>query len=228
MSNRRTIGILGGLGPESTIEYYSYITRKYYELYSDYAYPEIVIYSLSFKPFIDAGYELPDQVKEAFERLSKAGADFVVASCNSLHIVYDEIARNLPIPWVSIMDATAEEIKLADIECVGLLGTVFTMGNGFYHRTLARHGIDIVTPVSRDQERVNSIIFDELIRAITNNESRQFVLGCIERMRQKGAEGIILGCTELPFLIKQEDADLRIFDTTVIHAQKALDLALEG
>ena len=223
----KTIGILGGLGPESTLEYYAYITRKYYEIRSDYAYPEIVIYSLSFQDFIDAGYELPDRVKAAIEKMHLAGADFVVASCNSLHLVYDKVFQEVPIPWVSIMDATAEQIKKEGLKKVGLLGTIFTMGKGFYQKALASHGIEAIAPGIEAQKKVNEIIFTELVRAVIKDESRQFVLGCIEELRQNGAQGIVLGCTELPFLIKQEHTSLRVFDTTAIHAQKALDLALE-
>jgi aspartate racemase len=223
----KTIGILGGLGPESTAEYYRYITRKYYDVHADYAYPEIVIYSLTFQPFIDAGYELPDKVEAAIKKMHLAGADFVVASCNSLHLIYEQVAPRVPIPWISIMDATAEAIKKEGLTKVGLLGTVFTMSRGFYQKALAGHGIETVTPYAEAQAKVNDILYNEVVRAIIKDDSRQVVLGCIEELRHKGAQGIVLGCTELPFLIKQEHTDLRVFDTTTIHAQKALDLALE-
>ena len=224
----KTIGILGGLGPESTLEYYRYITRTYYQRYADYAYPEVVIYSLSFQKFIEAGYDLPGEVKAAIEKLHRAGADFVVASCNSVHLVYDRVAGEVPIPWVSIMDATAEQITARGLSKVGLLGTIFTMGQGFYQQALARHGIETVTPGPEAQSKVNEIIFAELVRAEIKEASRRFVLDCIEDLGRNGAQGIVLGCTELPFLIKQEHTALPVFDTTTIHAQKALDLALEG
>lgn len=227
MVMKKTIGILGGLGPESTIAYYAYITRKYYERCNDYAYPDIIISSMSFQPFIEAGYDLPERVKEAIEGLRSAGADFVVASCNSLHIVYDRVSPVSAIPWVSIMDATAERIKEAGLHKVGLLGTMCTMSNDFYQRALAEHGITTITPAVAEQRKVNTIIFDELIRAIATDESRRFVLRCIEELRKNGAEGIVLGCTEIPFLIEQEHSSLPLFDTTAIHAQKALDLALQ-
>jgi len=224
----KTIGILGGLGPESTISYYGYITRRYYELHKDYAYPDIVIYSMSFREFIETGYELPERVKGAIESLEKAGADFVVASCNSVHIVYDQVVGEVSIPWVSIMDATAEQVKKAQMKKVGLLGTIFTMSRGFYVDAFARQGIEMVLPDDEGQKRVSQIIYDELVRAEVKDESRDEVLGIIEGLKAQGAEGIVLGCTELPFLIRQEDTEMRVFDTTTIHAQKALDLALEG
>lgn len=222
----KTIGILGGLGPESTIAYYAHITRKYYEKYHNYAYPDILIYSLSLEPFIKIGYELPDRVKAAIEAMHRAGADFVVASCNSIHIVYDQLVKELPIPWLSIMDSTAEEIKRIGIERVGLLGTIFTMSKGFYRNALARDGIVTITPETSAQEQINKIIFSELITAVIREESRRFVLDCIERLMDRGAQGVVLACTELPFLIQQEQVRLPVFNTTAIHAQKALDVAL--
>ncbi len=222
----KRIGIFGGLGPESTAAYYSYITRKYYETHQDYAYPEIVIHSANFQEYIDAGYEEPEKVRAAIEGLHRAGADFVVAACNSVHIVYDEICGDLPIPWISIMDATAEAIKAAGMTKIGLLGTIFTMGKGFYQTAFERHGLDTITPDTETQKRVNKIIYGELVTAKITAESKAYVLGCIDDLAQKGAEGIVLGCTELPFLIQQADTDVPVFDTTAIHAQKALDLAL--
>ena len=224
----RTIGILGGLGPESTISYYAYITRKYHELHKDYAYPEIIIYSARFSDYIDTGYEIADNVKAAIESLHRAGADFVIAACNSVHIVYEQVASDLPIPWISIMDATAEEIIQQQMSRIGLLGTIFTMGKGFYHRALARYGIETIVPQEEQQNKVNGIIYGELVIGEVQDDSRRYVLECIAGLKESGAQGIVLGCTELPFLIQQGHTDIRVFDTTVIHAQKALDLAMEA
>jgi len=224
----KKIGILGGLGPESTVSYYLYIVHEYYRRYRNFAYPEIIIYSLDFQKFIDAGYEIAGEVKRAIGRLSDAGADFVVAACNSIHIVFDEVSRDIPIPWISIIDVTGEEIRKEKIKRAGLLGTVFTMSKGFYARGLERMGIETVIPDAPDMKRVNDIIYSELVRKEVKEESRVEMLGIIDRLIQKGAEGIILGCTELPFLIGESDTPVRIFDTTVLHARKALDIALEG
>lgn len=222
----KTIGILGGLGPESTLAYYAAITRMYYERRGDYAYPEIIIYSLTFSKYINRHYEMADGVRAAIEALARAGADFAVAACNSVHIVYDEVARGIPIPWVSIIDATAERIKERGMKRVGLLGTIFTMGKGFYQAALARHGVEAVTPSADAQGRINDIIYGELVRNIVTDRAREYVVGCMKSLAQEGAQGIVLGCTELPFLISQEHADIPVFDTTAIHTQKALDLAL--
>ena len=222
----RTIGILGGLGPESTASYYCHITRSYYELRKDYAYPEIIVYSLNFQEIIDVDYDAPERVRAAVGKLHRAGAEFVVAACNSIHVVYDDVCDDLPIPWISIMDATAEAVKAAAMRRVGLLGTALTMSNGFYQRAFARHGLETLTPDARSQERINRIIFDELVTAAVTSKSRQFVLKCIDRLVAAGAQGLVLGCTELPFLIRQADLDPRVFDSTAIHARKALDFAM--
>ena len=224
----KTIGILGGLGPESTMAAYASITRAYYKLKGDYNYPEILIHSFSFDPFIKAGYALPGTVRAAIVNLHGAGCDFVIAACNSVHLVYEEVSRDIPIPWVSIMDATGEAIARRGLSTVVLLGTVFTMREGFYQRGLERHGIKTVTPDEADQRRVNDIIFGELITDSPTEASRQWVLGLFERLRERtGAQGLVLGCTELPFLIKPEHTTLPVFDTSILLSQKALELALE-
>lgn len=222
----KTIGILGGLGPESTAAYYTYITRKYFELHSDYNYPEILIHSLTFTPFIKAGYRLPERVISAIEGLAQTGADFVVAACNSLHVVYDEVASQVSIPWVSIMSATGEAIHKAGLKKVALLGTVFTMENDFYSRRLDEFGITTVVPNHEERSEINRIIYDELIIGNIAEHSRRYVLNVISRLAVEGVEGVILGCTELPFLIQQKHTCVPVFDTTIIHAHKALELVL--
>ncbi len=222
----KRIGILGGLGPESTAVYYEYITREYYRRYGNYSYPEIIIYSLSFQEFIDTGYEAAGKVKTAIGNLHKAGADFVIAACNSIHIVFEEVSGNIPIPWFSIIDATAQEIKKNNIKKVGLLGTIFTMSKDFYSKGLARHHIETITPSVEDRQKINNIIYKELVLNEIRDDSRQVIVEIIRNLSQKGAEGVVLGCTELPFLIKQKDTSAKVFDTTTIHTRKALQIAL--
>ncbi len=222
----KTIGILGGLGPESTASYYTTITREYYNRYKNYAYPEIIIYSLNFQKFIDTGYELSEHVEKIIRKLYNAGADFVIAACNSVHIIYEQIADKLPIPWISIMNCTAEAIYKSKIKTVVLLGTIFTMNNDFYQKTLAKYDIKTMTPNLSVKEKINKIIYNELVRGKVREESRREVLHYIEELKSRGAQGVILGCTELPFLIRQQDVDIPVFDTTMIHSLKALELAL--
>ncbi|MFC1508900.1 aspartate/glutamate racemase family protein [Candidatus Omnitrophota bacterium] len=222
----KTIGIIGGLGPESTCEFYRMITRSYYDMHGDYNYPEIIIYSVSFKKFIDCGYESADDIKQVIERLHRAGADFVVAPCNTIHLVYEEVLQDIPIPWISIMDAAAENIRRKSLDKVGLLGTRFTMSNTFYRDALCSHGIETVVPGKDAQETINDIIFNELVTNTINEKSRRTVVQCIDELQERGAQGIVLGCTELPFLISQKDVSIPVFDTTALYAHKALELAL--
>ena len=222
----KKIGILGGLGPESTIAYYECITREYYRRYSNYAYPEIIIYSFSFQEFIDAGYESSEKIKTAIDNLHRAGADFVIAACNSIHIVYEEVSKSIPIPWFSIIDATAEEIKKNDINKVGLLGTIFTMSKDFYKCRLAQQQIETIVPGIKEQKIINDIIYNELVKNELKAASSQTMLKIIKDLSRNGADGVILGCTELPFLIKQKETSAKIFNTATIHARKALDIAL--
>jgi aspartate racemase len=224
----KTIGILGGIGPESTVAYYSHITRTYYQNYLNYKHPEIIVYSFSLGEFIESRYELPRKTKEAIEKMWLAGADFVVAACNSLHVVYEEVSPRVPIPWISIMDATAERIVEMGLSTIGLLGTTFTMSGGFYQRALVKYGAEVVVPEAKIQEMVDRIIFEELVRREIRDKSRQFVVGAVLKLAGAGAQGVVLGCTELPFLINQEHVGIPVFNTTAIHAQKALDLALDG
>lgn len=222
----KTIGILGGLGPESTTAYYNYITRKYYDLFGNYGYPEILIHSLVFDEFINAGYRCPAKITSAIEGLAGAGADFVIAACNSIHVVYEEVCKDISIPWVSIMDAVAEQVNKKGQRKVGLLGTVFTMRNDFYEKAFEKYDLKVLVPGEDSQKTVNEVIYKELITGDVQEDSKQSVLGIIADLHRAGAEGVILGCTELPFLIRQEDTQGTIFDSTAIHAQKALDIGL--
>jgi aspartate racemase len=223
----KTIGIIGGLGPESTIEYYNNIIQKYYELNQDYSYPHIIIDSQNFQEVIDAGYYVPNQIKNTIKALHLAGADFAIAACNSIHIVFDEVVNDIPIPWINIIDTVAEEIHKKAMKKVGLLGTIFTMDNGFYQKRLANYKIETITPSDEKQQEINSIIFTQLVKGVITNESKQIILNCIEELDNAGAEGIILGCTELPIFFKQKETTVPLFDTNSIHIQKALDIALE-
>ncbi len=230
----KTIGIIGGIGPEATMEYYAHIfkkVRQHLETHGDYGYiPDIIIYSLGGDDYSGSAFGLPDKparIKAVIETLHRAGADFVIGACNTLHVMYDDVSQDLPIPWISIMDATAEAINKAGMSKVGLLGTVLTMTDGFYHRALARHGIETITPDPKTMKKIDEIISTELVWDRMEKESRQFALSCIEELERQGAQGIVLGCTELALLIKQADTHVRVFPTTTIHAQKALDLAMD-
>ena len=228
----KKIGILGGLSPESTVIYYLRIVRRYQELFGDHSYPEIIIYSMSFQKFVDwmakdRWNEITDELIRGIRNLAAAGADFALIATNTMHLVFDEVEKASPIPLISIVDATAEAIKKEKINTVGLLGTVFTMERSLYRDGLAKYGIKILIPKKADRDYINKVIFEELCRGIIRDESRNNFKRIIEELTERGAEGIVLGCTEIPLLIDEMDVSTRIFDTTKIHADKALEFAVK-
>lgn len=227
----KKIGILGGLSPESTITYYKYITREYYRRYGDYSYPEIIIYSVNFQEFVDwqnqEKWDIAiDKMAQAMGALHKAGANFGLIATNTMHIVFDEVRDKSPIPLISIVDATVEAIKSQNFHIVGLLGTVFTMKESFYKDKLMQENIRSLVPKKDDQKFINQVIYQELARGQIKSTSKIRFLEIIERLGKQGAQGIILGCTEIPLLINQADCAIKLFDTATIHAEKALNYAL--
>jgi len=228
----KKIGILGGLSPESTVIYYLRIVRRYQELFGDHSYPEIIIYSMSFQKFVDwmardRWNEITDELIRGIRNLAAAGADFALIATNTMHLVFDEVEKASPIPLISIVDATAEAIKKEKINTVGLLGTVFTMEGDFYRHGLAKYGIETIVPKKADRDYINKVIFEELCRGLIRDESRNNFKRIIEELTERGAEGIVLGCTEIPLLIDEMGVSTRIFDTTKIHADKALEFAVK-
>lgn len=228
----KSIGILGGMSPESTSEYYEYITRTYTKRFGDYAYPEIIIYSVSFQDYVDwpnAGrWDLVAKgLSEAAQKLQAAGADFVLIATNTMHLVFDEVQASVGVPMLSLLDAVADAIKTQGLTTVGLLGTKFTMEKTFYRDALATQGIEVLVPGADDRKAVNDVIYTELVAGEIRDESRRAFVEVIERLAARGAQGIILGCTEIPLLVRAGDVGLPLFDTTVIHAEAALNYALE-
>jgi len=227
----KRIGILGGMSPESTTLYYEHITRTYTARFGDYGYPEILIYSVNFQKFVDWQHqgqwaEAAREMAEALERLHGAGAEFGLIATNTMHIVFDEVQRAVHMPLLSIIQATAEAILAAGLKSIGLLGTVFTMSESFFRQGLERSGIKVLVPDPGDQQRINDVIYQELCRGDIRDSSRPMFLETIERLRHRGAEGIVLGCTEIPLLVQPQHCDLPLFNTSLLHAAKALDFAL--
>ena len=228
----KKIGVLGGTSPESTVEYYQYITRTYTERFGDYGYPEVIIYSVIFQPYVDwpnqDRWDLVAQgLSEAAQKLEAAGADFIVIATNTMHLVFDQVQANVTVPMLSLLDAVGDAVLARGIETVGLLGTRFTMEKTFYQDALARQGITVLVPDEQDREYVNTVIYDELVAGQIRDESRAGYDAIINKLAERGAEGIILGCTEIPLLVSEEDTGMPLFDTTVIHAEAALNYALE-
>jgi aspartate racemase len=213
------------------VAYYEYITRTYTERYGDYGYPEILIYSVTFQPYVDwpvaDRWDLVAQgLSEAAQRLEAAGTDFVLIATNTMHIVFDEVQASVRVPMLSLLDSVAEAIQAQGMDTVGLLGTRFTMEKGFYKEALGRKGISVLVPDFDERRYVNSVIYDELVAGQFRDESRDGYLAVIGRLAQRGAQGVILGCTEIPLLVSESDAKLPLFDTTTIHAEAALRYAI--
>jgi aspartate racemase len=227
----KRIGILGGMSPESTVEYYQTITRTYTERYGDYAYPEVLIYSVSFQSYVD----WPEQdrwdwvaqgLSEAARKLEGAGADVIVIATNTMHLVVDEVQAGVNVPVLSLLDVVAEAILVRGMRTVGLLGTRFTMERGLYQNALARRDITVLVPNEADRAYVNDVIYSELVAGKIRDESRAHYVTIIEELAGRGAESIILGCTEIPLLVGEGDVDLPLLDTTLLHATAALEFAL--
>jgi len=218
------IGILGGMSYESTIKYYELILEKYYQRKLDYYYPEIIIFSLDFQYVIDLEHNNNEEeyvayLMEGIRSLEQAGVDFIVMAANSPHAVYDTLIKLTKIPILSIVKATAEKAVQEKLNKLLLLGIKFTMQSTFYQDYFNKRGIDVITPSNEEQDKINNIIFGELVIGDLTNESRQEILRIIN---EYNVDGVILGCTELPLLLSQEDSKLKLLDTVEIHVEAAL------
>jgi aspartate racemase len=227
----KRIGILGGMSPESTVAYYEYLTRTYTERFGDYGYPEILIYSVSFQPYVDwpnaDRWDLVAQgLSAAARQLAAAGAEVILIATNTMHIVFDQVQASVDVPMLSLLDAVAAAIESQGLSTVGLLGTRFTMEKTFYQDSLGRRGIKVLVPSAGDRDYVNRVIYEELVTGQFRYESRAGYVTIIEKLAERGAEGIILGCTEIPLLLREGDVSLPLLDTTTIHAEAALQFAL--
>jgi aspartate racemase len=229
----KTIGILGGLSPESTVSYYQHITHTYVERFGDHGYPEIIMYSVGFQNYIDWGAAgkwdkiARDMIKVAHS-LERAGAEFGVIATNTMHIVYDEMQAAIGIPFLHIVDAAAEAIRVRGYSTVGLLGTKFTMSQAFYRDRLVANGVDAIVPEEAEQDDIHRVIYEELVSGLIVDQSRRRFVEIIDNLKNRGAEGIVLGCTEIPLLVTDKDSPLPLFDTASIHAEKALQYAISG
>ena len=227
----RKIGIVGGLSPESTILYYRTIVDEFRRRFGSEDYPDIIIYSVNFGAFtrfVEEGRreEAAELLLKAVKALARAGADFAIISANTPHMFFDYLVAHSPIPLISIIDALAEELEKDGVRRVGLLGTKFTLTQGFYAEGLRNHGIEVVIPEPEGVEVVNRIIYEELVRGVIKESSRTEVVGIIKKLAEKGAKGVALACTELPLLISGKVGGIKLYDTARIHAVKALEYAL--
>jgi aspartate racemase len=232
----KTIGVIGGVGWSSSLEYYRIMNEKVQnDLGGDHS-AKIVMYSIEFGEFskqerlADAGNwdPLNATMLDAARRVKAGGADFVIIGSNTLNSRADDIEAKVGIPVIRIYDVTGAKVNKSGLKKVALLGTKYTMEQPFYRDVLKnKYGIEVVTPNLTERDYINRIIFDELVRDDIRPESRKEYVRIINRLaEEEGAQGVILGCTEIPLLIHQSDVKIPVFDTTRIHAEAAVDYAL--
>ena len=231
-SDLRTVGVLGGMSSASTVEYYRGIDAGVNDVRGGHSAGDIVIRSVNFadvERFIrrDEWDRAEEYLADAAADLAAAGAEFVVMATNTMHRVAPGIEAALPVPFDHIVDVTADAITAAGLDTVGLLGTDAVMSGTFYRERLADHGIDIVVPEPPDCEAVDEIIFDELTHGEIREESRETYLRVIDDLVAAGADGVVLGCTEIELLVEQADRpDVPMFDTTALHVERAVEHSL--
>jgi len=228
----KTIGLIGGMSWESSLEYYRIINETAKELLGELHSAKSIMYTFDFDEIEilqreGKWKELSERVTEIALKLEHAGADMIIICTNTTHIVADEVQRKISIPLIHIADSTAKKIIELSMKKVGLLGTKFTMEEAFYKDRLAeKYELDVIIPKEKDRQIIHDIIYKELVLGQIKPTSKQKVIKMVEYLEANGAEGIILGCTEIPLLIKQEDVDIRLFDTTMIHARSAVKYAI--
>lgn len=229
----KTIGLLGGIGWASTAEYYRILNELINSRLGDAHSARIAMLSMDQFDFVSRASETTPHAIEQFlvsqvARLKASGADFFLLCANGAHRFVPGILPHIDLPFISIVDETAKRVQASGIRKVGLLGVKQTMSGTFYHASLEARGIAVLTPNVGDQGILHEIIYTELVHNRVTPASRATFIRIMEDMQQKGAEGIILGCTEIPLLIKQEDVAFPVFNTTLIHCEAAIVYALEN
>jgi aspartate racemase len=229
----KTIGLIGGLGPEATVDYYNLIIEAFKT--GDLNYPEIIIYSVNLAEFIglmkEKRYdEAVNKITGKIECLKKAGADFAAITANTPHMLFDRIRSDSALPLISIVEATFEECKRQGLKRTGLIGTGFTMNGTFYQDVFMKKGIEVVLPDDHDKEIINQKLFSEIELGIFKDETRNMLVSIIEKMKiENSIDSMILGCTEFPLILKEpEYAGLPMLNTTRIHADAIVKYCREG
>ena len=227
----KTIGLIGGMSWESTVTYYKIINETVKERLGGFHSGKILLYSVDFAEIEECQekgeWEKSAEIlSEAAENLEKAGADFIVICTNTMHKVAGKIQENIKIPVIHIADATAHKLKQDGILKTALLGTKYTMTQDFYKEKLRENGIEVLIPEEKDIEIVNHVIYEELCLGKILDSSKKEYIRIIDGLKEKGAQGVILGCTEIGLLISQKDSPLPVYDTTEIDALSAGEKAL--
>lgn len=227
----KTLGLIGGLSYVSTLTYYKTINELTYEKLGGENSARLLLYSLNFqdyRTFADSGnwQGMEDSLTEISDLLENAGAQCIVICSNTPHLLADKVRKRINLPLIHIAEETGKEIKKSGIKKIGLLGTKFTMDSKFYNEKLAELGIETVIPDEKDRAYIHHMIINEFCKDIFKPETKQGYLNIIEKLKQQGIEGVILGCTEINLLLNQNDLDIKVFDTIQIHCKAAVDFSL--
>lgn len=229
----KTIGLIGGMSWESSAVYYSVINRKIKEVLGGYHCAKSVMVTVDFAEIQDLQFKEDwkslDQIMiNAARQLEAAGAGLVILCTNTMHLCSPAIIENISVPFLHIAQATGEKIAESGLKKVALMGTRFTMEKDFYKSFLFdQFGIEVIIPEEGERTLIHNTIYGELVHGIIKNESREEFRKIINSLEKRGAEGVILGCTEIPLLISQADSQIPVFETTTIHAEKAVEWALK-
>ena len=229
----KTIGLLGGMSWESSALYYGWINKLVKQKLGGLHSARIAMVSVDFQEIEDLQRRCDwvsagEILAKAAQQVEAAGADFLLICTNTMHKVAPQVEAAIRIPLLHIADATAERVKAAGMDTIGLLGTKFTMEQDFYAGRLeVMHGLKVLIPPPEDREVVHRVIYDELVLGTVRDDSRAAYLKIIQDMHDRGAQGVIEGCTEIVMLVQQEHTGTPLFDTTAIHAEKAVEMALE-
>lgn len=227
----KKIGIIGGLGPESTLDYYRGIINAFHPTYEESGYPEIVIESVNLKDAMtwatnNEWYKVIDLISTCCQNMVRAGADFGAIASNTPHKVFAEIQAKTDLPLISIIETTRLQAQKQGLNKLLLLGTNFTMQSNFYHKEFEPHGIELVIPNASDREYIHEKIFSELEVGIVNDSTKTEFLRIINSYKSKHIDGVILACTEFPLILKQSDMDIVCLDTVQLHINRIVDYCL--
>ncbi|MFO7881467.1 MAG: amino acid racemase [Kosmotogaceae bacterium] len=228
----KTIGIIGGMSPESTIEYYRYIVHRYVSNYGDSSYPKIIIHSVSFQQFINwMNTNNTEAIEEslliAAQSLESAGADFLIVATNTMHLYVDRIREECNLYFLEITEVVKQLILNKNYKKVGVIGTKTCMEKGLYQKALEESGIEVIVPSEKERSFINSVIFNELTKGIFLPKRKKQFENIINSLKERGARAVIMGCTEIPLLMRDHNMDIDLIDTTSLHAQKALEYAIK-
>lgn len=227
----KTIGLIGGMSWESTVTYYQIVNEVVKRELGGLHSAKCILYSVEFDEIEkcqsnNEWEKSGDILGRAAQGLETAGADFILICTNTMHKVFDQVQSYVKVPLLHIAQVTADALKRENITKVGLLGTKYTMEQAFYKGKLAENGIEVIIPEKADIETVNTVIFDELCRGEIRDASRAEYVRIIADMTERGAQGVILGCTEIGLLVRQSDTSAKLFDTTLIHGETAALMSL--